>query len=351
MRHSAGQPSRYSESRLAKMPACLDVIFVEANRLDEWISCSSAHPLALISFGASFPRLSRPVNCPTLSIDLPPLTEPARVEVWTSDQPVRIARHDNVCAAMNDAVAAAFLSVEETAGTALETTAYRTYRRLLAELRELGYPYLWRVWNYFPSINEIEDGLERYQRFCMGRHRALMETIPDFPASLPAATAVGTTSGPLQIFALAGAHPARHLGNPRQVHAYEYPRIYGPCSPSFARATIARMDGSTRLFLSGTASVVGHASLHVGSSHAQTREILENIRTLLRHAQDAGDIGSFVDPHRAIYKVYVRRESDIGEIRQVIEDTLICRTQPLFLQGDLCRRELLVEIEAVVTPG
>jgi chorismate lyase/3-hydroxybenzoate synthase len=70
---------------------------------------------------------------------------------------------------------------------------------------------------------------------------------------------------------------------------------------------------------------------------------------LLRHAQDTSDTGSFVHPRRAIYKVYVRHESDLEEIRQVIEDTPLSQTQPLFLQGDLCRRELLVEIEAIVT--
>lgn len=323
--------------------------FVETNQLDEWLACSSTHPLAVISFGASPPRLSHPVNCPTLSIDLPQLTEPARVEVWTSDLPVRMARHNDVCAAMNSDVAVAFLSVAESPGVALETTTYHAYRRLLSELQELGYPYLWRAWNYFPAINDHESRLERYQRFCMGRHQALVEAFPDFPASLPAGTAVGTASGPLQVYALAGAHPARHLGNPRQVHAYEYPKIYGQCSPSFARATIAHLEGSAQLFLAGTASVVGHASLHVGSSHAQTRETLENIRTLLRHAQVTSNTGFLVDPRRTFYKVYIRQERDLGEIRQIIEDTPLFQTRPLFLQGDLCRRELLVEIEAIVT--
>ncbi len=326
-----------------------DFTFVETNQLDEWLSCSSTYPLAVISFGPSLPRLSRPMNCPTLSIDLPQLTEPARVEVWTSDRPVRMAHHNDVYAAMNSDVAVAFLSVEESAGAALETTTYHAYRRLLSELQELGYPYLWRAWNYFPAINDHDGRLERYQRFCMGRHQALVEAFPDFPASLPAGTAVGTASGPLHIYAVAGVHPARHLGNPRQVHAYEYPKTYGPCSPSFARATIAKMDGSAQLFFAGTASVVGHASLHVGASHAQTRETLENIRTLLRHAQDTSKTGFLVDRCRAIYKVYIRHERDLGEIRQIIEDTPPFQTQPLFLQGDLCRRELLVEIEAIVT--
>lgn len=333
------------------MPTTLDFAFVEADRVEEWISCSSRYPLALISFGAAAAIAGLPpsLNCPILSIDLRQLIEPARVEVWTSDQPVQTARHDQVWTAMTNDVAAAFLSVEEPAGKALEVTTYHAYRRLCSALRNLGYPYLWRAWNYFPAINDHEAGMERYQRFCMGRHQALVEALPDFPASLPAGTAVGTASGPLQIYALAGTSSARHLGNPRQVHAYEYPSTYGPRSPSFSRATIARMNGSAQLFLSGTASVVGHASRHVGSSHAQARETLENVWTLLRHAGDTSNADSFTDPLKTVYKVYVRHEEEFGEIGQIIEDAALSKTQPLFLQGHLCRRELLVEIEAIVT--
>lgn len=334
-----------------KVPTALDFTFVETDQLEEWITASSSRPLALISFGAAIPSLPPSVNCPTLSIDLPQLTAPTRVEVWTSAQTVRTIRKDHVSVAVTGEVAAAFLSVEHSPGMALEATTYHAYRRLLSELRELGYPYLWRAWNYFSAINDDENGLERYQRFCMGRHQALLEALPDFPASLPAGTAIGTASGPLHVYALAGTHPARHLGNPRQVHAYEYPESYGPRSPSFSRATIARVDGSAQLLLAGTASVVGHASLHIGCAQAQTRETLENVWTLLRHAQETGDTGSFADPRKAIYKVYVRHERDLREIRQVIENTHLVHTQPFFLQGHLCRRELLVEIEAIVTSG
>ncbi|OQW35408.1 MAG: hypothetical protein A4E19_01170 [Nitrospira sp. SG-bin1] len=348
--HDAHKQSRYVERRHIET-SCPQFTFVDERELDEWLSCTSSHLLALISFGGFPPALPRSITCPRLFIDLTPLTTPPLVEVWTSTQPVTVVQRDHFCAGMNGNVAAAFLSVEESPGISLETTTYRAYLRLLSELRSLGYPNVWRLWNYFPGINDHRDGLERYQRFCMGRHDALLETLQDFPASLPAGTAIGTASGPLLIYALAGTHRARHLGNPRQIHAYEYPKSYGPRSPSFSRATIASVDGSTQLFVAGTASVVGHASQHTGSTEAQTRETIENIRTLLRHATDAIDAGSFIDHHRANYKVYVRHKSDVEPIRHIIEEALLPKTQPLFLQGDLCRGELLVEIEAVVTPG
>lgn len=332
-----------------RSPTCLDTTFVAANQLDQWLSHSSGHALAVISFGPSLPNLSRLVNCPILSINLPQLIEPAKVEVWTSSRPIRIIQHDHIGIAANDEIAMACISMEGPTGLALETVTYQAYLRLLSTLTKLGYPYLWRVWNYFSRINEDEDGLERYQRFCMGRYQAFVEELPDFPTSLPAGTAVGTTSGPLQIYAIAGTHPARHLGNPRQVHAYEYPQTYGPRSPSFSRATIGEVGGATQLFLAGTASVIGHASQHVGSAHAQTQEILNNISTVLRHAHDTYTARSFLDPSQGSYKIYIRHQDDVGKIRQVIKDSPLSLTQPLFLQGDLCRRELLVEIEGVLS--
>ncbi len=38
------------------------------------------------------------------------------------------------------------------------------------------------------------------------------------------------------------------------------------------------------LFISGTASIVGHRSLHIGDTAAQTRETLTNIEALLGEA-------------------------------------------------------------------
>jgi len=303
----------------------------------------------MISFGTSLSRPSRLLNCPTLSINLPQLHEPARVEVWTSDQPIRMIRQDQLSIAMTGDTMMVCITTEETSGVPLETTTYQTYRRLLSTVKEFGYPHLWRVWNYFSTINDPERGLERYQRFCMGRHQALVEEHANFPASLPAATAIGTTSGPLQIYALAGTHPAQHLGNPRQVHAYEYPQSYGPRSPSFSRATIAEIGGAAHLFLAGTASVIGHASQHVGSAHAQTQETLNNISAVLRHAHDTHTARSFLDPSQGSYKIYIRHQHDEEQIRRVIKDSPLSLTQPLFLQGELCRRELLVEIEGVLS--
>ena len=148
---------------------------------------------------------------------------------------------------------------------------------------------------------------------------------------------------------LAGTHPATHLGNPRQVHAYEYPEHYGPCSPSFARATLIESDLHTQLFISGTASVVGHESRHIGLPETQTRETVDNLRALVAHAEELSGTTRQHQSSHGRYKVYVRQPDHLEAIQQALSIPLFASSQIVYLQGDLCRRELLVEIEGVVT--
>jgi chorismate lyase / 3-hydroxybenzoate synthase len=241
------------------------------------------------------------------------------------------------------------ISLSDESDGGLDHTTEIAYRDLLQQVRLLGFPHLWRTWNYFPRINEEEHGLERYRRFCIGRYEALAEALPDFPSRLPAGTAVGTRSGSLQIYFLAGTYSAVHVGNPRQVDAYHYPNTYGPRSPSFARATLCRSDGATQLFISGTASVVGHESQHRGQVEMQARETVTNLRALIDRAECFRTGAEAGSRPQSIFKVYVRNADHLAIVRRALQDPLFLSSDLIYLQGDLCRKELLVEIEGLVT--
>jgi len=336
-------PRRVSEST-----ARLDVSYVECERLPLALAESAARPMAIVTFGQT---LSGSFPCPVIALDLPQIDGPPVAEVWTSDRPVHIQEDSSCAVAMNGDFLIGSIGLDERADRSLDDTAYEAYSTMLRRLYDAGYPYLWRVWNYFPRINDDQEGLERYRRFCVGRHRALAETLAEFPSSLPAATAVGTKSGPLQIVFLAGAQPAAHLGNPRQLNAYEYPQDYGPRSPSFARATLTRSERECVLYLAGTASVVGHASRHAGLPRQQTEETIQNIQAVLDQAKHAEGLDLIGTPRQSIYKVYVRNSSSLPAIRGAIMNTPLSRGHVLFLNGDLCRNELLVEIEGLLISG
>jgi len=334
------QHSSCSTSRT--LPRCM---FLDAAQAESWLETHQLNPLAIISFSGRVPGL---LHRPVIRLDLPELTAPPQLEVWGTPDPVHTYRDKGFSASATDNVLFGSMTIDELPGQSLDTLTELAYRRMLSHLQSLDYPYLWRVWNYFPHINGLDEGLERYQRFCRGRHRALEDMLPDFPHSLPAGTAVGTRSGPLHIQFMAGSLPAVHLGNPRQIHAYEYPQDYGPRSPSFARATLCRSDAGSHLYISGTASVVGHASRHQGLPAEQTEETINNLNVLMAHAEERARQQITGAQSQACYKVYIRHAADLAAIQKTLHEFSLPESHIIYLQGDLCRQELLVEIEGVV---
>lgn len=230
-----------------------------------------------------------------------------------------------------------------------EARVAEAYRQLIACIRELGFPHLIRAWNYMPAINRGEGDAERYRRFCTGRAQALDEM--DVAASdLSACTAIGTDEPRLRIYLLSARSPALHIENPRQVSAYRYPRRYGPRSPSFARATAVRGAGDeVLLMISGTASVVGHETRHAGDVVAQAGEIVANIETLLdQSARETRRPGLRSLNRDSLVRVYVREPADWPRVEARFREAWPEARLAAF-RGDVCRSDLLVEIEAVTT--
>jgi enamine deaminase RidA (YjgF/YER057c/UK114 family) len=104
------------------------------------------------------------------------------------------------------------------------------------------------------------------------------------------------------------------------------------------------------LFISGTASIVGHETIHQGDVDAQTRETMANIDALLEEANRVvGPARYSLDGLK--FKVYVRRPSDLDAIEGVLSRLLRPSTPIVYLQADVCREDLLVEIEAAGGSG
>jgi chorismate lyase/3-hydroxybenzoate synthase len=227
--------------------------------------------------------------------------------------------------------------------------AHHAYRDLFATLDAFGPAQLLRVWNYLPHINADGGGLERYRQFNLGRQQAFLEAGRAAFEGAPAACALGVRQGGLSIRFLAGRSAPQPIENPRQVSAYRYPESYGPRSPTFSRAALAELGGgATALFISGTASIVGHTSLHAGDVHEQTRETLRNLEVLIAAANQRTDAAPF-SLAALDCVVYVRHAADAPAVRQVIDAVIGAETpmaqHAVYLEADVCRSELLVEIE------
>ncbi|MBL6751613.1 MAG: pteridine-dependent deoxygenase, partial [Nevskia sp.] len=198
-----------------------------------------------------------------VTVPLQPLLGAERSELWLGRAPVRSGRDGAVGWAENGEVLMLHLQVPEARLEPIEDTACALYRQIAAFAGARGYAHLWRVWHYLGGITQGEGDAERYRRFCAGRHRAFAAH-PGFEAQVPAATAIGPADGGLILVALAGRQPGRQVENPAQTSAFHYPRSYGPRSPSFSRAVLLPGSGGARLLVSGTASIVGHASVFPG---------------------------------------------------------------------------------------
>ncbi|WP_281981596.1 Rid family hydrolase [Azonexus hydrophilus] len=231
------------------------------------------------------------------------------------------------------------------ARTPLQAASETAYRRIFRLLDAQGLPELWRVWNYLAAINEESHGLERYRQFNLGRQDAFLACHRGATGNVPAACALGLRDGPLSIAFLAGKLPAVAVENPRQVSAYHYPTDYGPRSPTFSRAVLAYPPGQEILFISGTASIVGHRSMHVDDVAAQTRETLTNILAVLGEANRQSQQAGF-RPDQLLCRAYLRHADDWPTVAAVIEEMLgpveVCP-----VVADVCRADLLVEIEAM----
>jgi chorismate lyase/3-hydroxybenzoate synthase len=259
----------------------------------------------LVSFGQQRPG--------ALFVPLRPLDGGPAIETWES----------------NDDLLFGALVADET--LPLEDASRELYKRVIADVRRAGFPYFVRMWNYVGAINEDERGTERYKLFCAGRHDAFVDAGYHHDVDLPAASAVGMPGRGVITYFLAAREPGTQVENPRQVAAYNYPPQYGVKSPSFSRATMWR----DTVFVSGTASVVGHETVHMGDVLAQLDETLRNIDVVL--AQTGRTLADVISA-----KTYVRNASDYAAIAE-----RLAFPNNIFVEADICRADLLLEIEAV----
>lgn len=322
--------------------------YLSAEGVDAYLQQQGERVACVVGFG-SHPLKTTDLGYPVMWVDMPVYGRESVYEVWTAESSLKQYKDGLITGAFNGEVFFGCMSVPLDGDEELSEASQRAFSGIFEFLQRSGHPNLIRVWNYFPWINAIENDLERYRSFSVGRHEAFVKCNRSVEDS-PAACALGSYGGPLVIYFMAAREQGVQIENPRQISAYSYPQQYGPRSPTFSRATLAFKGDPQVLFISGTASIIGHETVHPHSVSMQTRETLENIRAVIDQAVNKGF--SRVDPAKDLaLKVYVRHQDDFVVVAGIIREELGEIAEMVVLQADICRTDLLVEIEAVCWNG
>jgi len=220
-----------------------------------------------------------------------------------------------------------------------------------------------RTWLYQGNITEEEDGVERYRE--LNRARTDFFDQYDFAANplaatshghpiYPASTGIGTLEHGLIATCLAVQTDRKDvqllsLENPQQIPAFDYPKEYSRKSPKFSRAMAIRIGDHLTTWVSGTASIVDAETVFKDDAAKQTEQTLENIEKLIAAdnfaRQGWEDCGATL-ADLAKVRVYVKNAEDFDACRSVCE-RILGRIPAIYAQADVCRPDLLVEIEGV----
>lgn len=302
------------------------------------------------------------------SYDPPILAEGARQAItppqWVSDllasSPINTRADDGeldiIEAAQFALTSATIPNVNSMDALTFEQRVTDTYSAILQSIDILSANHPVRVWNYIPAIHQpMESQRDRYMVFNAGRYRAFAARFGGpgaFARRVPTASGIGHDRHDLVIHCLSTAAPAIAIDNPRQIAPHRYSTRFGPLPPCFARATLLPMQ--KLILVGGTASIKGENSLHPASLPLQFQETLTNLASVVEAAHvKMPSTKSHTEKHwlncYTDLRVYYARAQEGDALaamtRKAFSDN--CRIE--MRRADLCRSELLVEIEGVAS--
>lgn len=204
-----------------------------------------------------------------------------------------------------------------------------------------------RQWNYIGNITGTLGGKQNYHEF--NRARSDFYGTAGWENGYPAATGISIRGGALVIRLEAmmcsdSSVKSTAINNELQVPAHRYSQQViigsdsGAGTPKFERARMITSKEHSFAYISGTAAIRGEQSMAAGDAVEQTRITMENICHLIP-CGTGHQLGPLI--------IYLKKEEDYLAVKHFM-DQHFPLAFPAYLVADICREELLVEIEAVV---
>ncbi len=233
----------------------------------------------------------------------------------------------------------------------------------ILKAENLEFSNILRQWNYIEQITKIETNgkseSQHYQIFNDVRSKFYNQC--EFANGFPAATGIGTDCGGITIDIIAAENNPNCLvipiKSPVQLDAYSYSKEvlaenssmsdFCRTSPKFERAKIFVTQNYKWVFISGTAAIKGQASIPVISPEVQTEMTIQNILRLIsdENIQKHG-ISEGQKAEINYLRVYVKQTNHMKAVKEICTK-YFPHTPAVYIIADICRPELLVEIEGL----
>ena len=227
----------------------------------------------------------------------------------------------------------------------IHTQASEIFSVIDGLLREEGFKPgdIARQWNYIERITDWDGPRQHYQMF--NNARSAFYASSHWKNGYPAATGIGTDLGGVLIDfdAVRFCNPScsvTPIDNRLQIAAHSYSENVlkeageVKATPKFERAKSLDSTGSRMIYISGTAAIRGEDSLTDVDVERQYEITMENIRGLVS------------DADLEILRVYLKNVEDYDAVKARMK----CEypgSHVSFMRADVCRSELLIEIEGI----
>ena len=287
------------------------------------------------------------------------------VEVYTIEGGIsfQIEEQEGICYGFMENEEEKMLFVEGIPATNFAESVRKQSQEVFAKLNTLlsaysfGVDDIVRQWNYIGNIVSCKDGKQNYQEFNDARSAYYATGV--WSNGYPAATGIGSTEGIIVggiAFKKSNGKGVYPIDNPLQVAAHIYSKNVlidndenaVKSTPKFERAKLIESTSGVCCFVSGTAAIRGEESVNPTSAKLQTIKTIENIEYLVSKENLVRFGCKSYDLKYAILHVFVKHAEDYEAVKTVVEER--CSQVPtIYSVADVCRSELLVEIEGILT--
>lgn len=273
-----------------------------------------------------------------------------------------IKEHDGICYGLIESGEEKMLFVEGIPATTFDEKVKVQSREVFAKLDALLSAYgfevddIVRQWNYIGNIVSCKEGKQNYQEFNDARSQYYARG--KWNNGYPAATGIGSTDGIIVggiAFKKLSGRGVYPIDNPLQVAAHVYSKSVlidndenaEKSTPKFERAKLIESAGGAYCFVSGTAAIRGEESVDPSSAKLQTEKTIENIEYLVSKENLVRFGCKPYELKYAFLHIFIKHAEDYEEVRAVVEKAYP-QVPALYSVADVCRSELLVEIEGIL---